>query len=122
MEVNQAELEEIEEKQQENERKEQERRFKKQNKDDKIEVSYTDGKMINQETGEPMSKTLFDKQFMDEFNREIRIELLMKKRDGENVMESEQKYRHDYLKRVEFILNRYGLYYHQQNDNSLNGL
>jgi len=47
-----------------------------------VELSYTDGNVINEDTGEPMSVILFNKQFMDEFNRVIKVELLMKKRDG----------------------------------------
>lgn len=95
--------------------------MKKQDRD-RVELSYTDGNVINEDTGEPMSVILFNKQFMDEFNRVIKVELLMKKRDGQNVQISNQKYKNSYLQKVGLTLNKYGLYYHYENDNSLNGL
>lgn len=59
---------------------------------------------------------------MDEFNKEIKMDFMMRKRDLNNVPESDRKFQNDYLKKVQLTLNRYGLYYNQYNDNTLNGL
>jgi hypothetical protein len=58
----------------------------------KAELSYTDGNSINPETNEPMSVTLFNKEFMDEFNKEIKMDFLMRKKDLNNVPESDRKF------------------------------